>query len=117
MTVHTSNEQNPTHTLQTSGRYSVSLTVDDGTNNSITVKNNLIWATAVQDTLWEEGFESNPYGRIGLHGKRCAWIFLIKIMMLNHLVGGIILLVMVLQMVVTGWLVLEWQVVELLMTG
>ena len=58
----TSSDQNPSHTYNDSGRYTVSLTVSDGTNNSVTTKNNLIWATAVQDTLWEEGFETNPYG-------------------------------------------------------
>ena len=64
-----SNEQNPTHVFTDAGRYSISLTVDDGTNNSITTKNNLIWATAVQDTLYEEGFESTPYGRIDFMGR------------------------------------------------
>ena len=64
-----SNEQNPTHVFADAGRYSISLTVDDGTNNSITTKNNLIWATAVQDTLYEEGFESTPYGRIDFMGR------------------------------------------------
>ena len=58
----TSSDQNPSHTYNDSGRYTVSLTVSDVTNNSVTTKNNLIWATAVQDTLWEEGFETNPYG-------------------------------------------------------
>ena len=64
-----STEQNPTHTFADAGRYSISLTVDDGTNNSVTTKNNLIWATAVQDTLYEEGFESTPYGRIDFMGR------------------------------------------------
>ena len=64
-----SNEQNPTHVFADAGRYTISLTVDDGTNNSITTKNNLIWATAVQDTLYEEGFESTPYGRIDFMGR------------------------------------------------
>ena len=64
-----STEQNPTHTFADAGRYSISLTVDDGTNNSITTKNNLIWATAVQDTLYEEGFESAPYGRADFMGR------------------------------------------------
>ena len=64
-----STEQNPTHTFADAGRYSISLTVDDGTNNSITTKNNLIWATAVQDTLYEEGFESTPYGRADFMGR------------------------------------------------
>ena len=64
-----SNEQNPTHVFTDAGRYTISLTVDDGTNNSITTKNNLIWATAVQDTLYEEGFESTPYGRIDFMGR------------------------------------------------
>ena len=38
---------------------------------------------------------------------------LMQIMMLNHLVGGIILLVMVLHLIVIGWQVLEWQEVGL----
>ena len=33
-----SNEQNPTHVFADAGRYTISLTVDDGTNNSITLK-------------------------------------------------------------------------------
>ena len=41
---------------------------------------------------------------------------LMQIMMLNHLVGGIILLVMVLHLIVIGWQVLEWQEVGLEMT-
>ena len=41
---------------------------------------------------------------------------LMQIMMLNHLVGGIILLVMVLHLIVIGWQVLEWQEVVLQMT-
>ena len=41
---------------------------------------------------------------------------LMQIMMLNHLVGGIILLVMVLHLIVIGWQVLEWQEVGLQMT-
>ena len=41
---------------------------------------------------------------------------LMQIMMLNHLVGGIILLVMVLHLIVIGWQVLEWQEVALQMT-
>ena len=58
----TSTEQNPSHTFTTSGRYSVSLQVGDGSGTDSVSKTNLIWATAVQDTLWEEGFETNPYG-------------------------------------------------------
>ena len=38
----TSSDQNPSHTYNDSGRYTVSLTVSDGTNNSVTTKNNLI---------------------------------------------------------------------------
>ena len=41
---------------------------------------------------------------------------LMQITMLNHLVGGIILLVMVLHLIVIGWQVLEWQEVGLQMT-
>ena len=58
----TSTEQNPTHTFTSSGRYSISLQVGDGSGTDSVAKTNLIWATAVQDTLWEEGFETNPYG-------------------------------------------------------
>ena len=58
----TSTLQSPTHTFTSAGRYTVSLTVSDGTNSSITTKNNLIWATSQQDNLWGEGFEVWPYG-------------------------------------------------------
>ena len=58
----TSAEQSPTHTYTASGKYNVSLQVNDGSASDSVAKTNLIWATAVQDTLWEEGFETNPYG-------------------------------------------------------
>ena len=58
----TSTDQSPTHTYNTSGQFNVSLSISDGTSSDTTTKNNVIWATAVQDTLWEEGFETNPYG-------------------------------------------------------
>ena len=58
----TSSDQSPSHTYTASGQYNVALTVSDGTNSDTTTKNNIIWATAQQDTLWEEGFETNPYG-------------------------------------------------------
>ena len=58
----TSTEQSPSHTFQSSGRYSVSLQVSDGSSTDNVAKSNLIWVTAQQDTLWEEGFETNPYG-------------------------------------------------------
>ena len=57
----TSTEANPTHTYNDAGRYSVSLTVGDGTNTVNTTKTNLIWATSAQDNLWGEGFEVWPY--------------------------------------------------------
>ena len=77
------NEQNPTHVFTDAGRYTISLTVDDGTNNSITTKNNLIWATAVQDTLYEEDLnlrlmaELILWEEILIHG-----VLIMKIMML-----------------------------------
>jgi PKD repeat protein len=58
----TSTLQSPTHTFTAAGRYTVSLTVSDGTNSSVTTKTNLIWATSQQDNLWGEGFEVWPYG-------------------------------------------------------
>ena len=58
----TSTDQSPTHTYNTSGQFNVSLSISDGTSSDTTTKNNVIWATAVQDTLWEEGFETNPFG-------------------------------------------------------
>ncbi|MED5451673.1 MAG: PKD domain-containing protein [Candidatus Neomarinimicrobiota bacterium] len=58
----TSTDQSPSHTYTASGQYNVSLTVSDGTNSTNTTKNNLIWATAQQDIIWEEQFETNPYG-------------------------------------------------------
>ena len=58
----TSSDQSPSHIYTASGQYNVALTISDGTNSDTTTKNNIIWATAQQDTLWEEGFETNPYG-------------------------------------------------------
>ena len=58
----TSDAQSPTHIYTAAGQYNVALTISDGTNSDTTTKNNIIWATAQQDTLWEEGFETNPYG-------------------------------------------------------
>ena len=58
----TSSDQSPSHTYTAAGQYDVALTVSDGTNSDTTTKNNIIWATAQQDMLWEEGFETNPYG-------------------------------------------------------
>ena len=58
----TSSDQSPSHIYTASGQYDVALTISDGTNSDTTTKNNIIWATAQQDTLWEEGFETNPYG-------------------------------------------------------
>ena len=58
----TSADQSPSHTYATAGQFNVSLSVGDGTNSDSVTKNNVIWATAEQDTLWEEGFETNPYG-------------------------------------------------------
>ena len=40
----------------------MSLQVGDCSATDSVAKTDLIWATAVQDTLWEEGFETNPYG-------------------------------------------------------
>ena len=65
----TSTVQSPQHTFNDAGRYTISLTVSDGTNNSVTTKNNLIWATTVQDTLYDEGFESSPYDRVDIFGR------------------------------------------------
>ena len=70
----TSTEQNPTHTFTSSGRYSISLQVGDGSGTDSVAKTNLIWATAVQDTLWEEGFETNPYG--WADGRRDIYAFI-----------------------------------------
>ena len=58
----TSAEQSPSHIYTSSGQYNVGLTVSDGSNSDVVTKNNIIWATAQQDILWEEGFETNPYG-------------------------------------------------------
>ena len=58
----TSSDQSPSHIYTAAGQYNVALTISDGTNSDTTTKNNIIWATAQQDTLWEEGFETNPYG-------------------------------------------------------
>ena len=58
----TSTDQSPAHTYTTSGQFNVELSISDGTSSDTVTKNNVIWATAVQDTLWEEGFETNPYG-------------------------------------------------------
>ena len=58
----TSADQSPSHTYATAGQFNVSLSVGDGTNSDSVTKNNVIWATAEQDILWEEGFETNPYG-------------------------------------------------------
>ena len=55
-------EQSPSHIYTSTGQFNVSLSVGDGTNSDAVTKNNIIWATAQQDTLWEEGFETNPYG-------------------------------------------------------
>ena len=58
----TSADQSPSHTYAAAGQFNVSLSVGDGTNSDSVTKNNIIWATAEQDILWEEGFETNPYG-------------------------------------------------------
>jgi len=58
----TSTDQSPSHTYAIAGQFNVSLSVGDGTNSDSVTKNNIIWATAEQDILWEEGFETNPYG-------------------------------------------------------
>jgi len=67
----TSTDQSPSHTYTASGKYNVSLSVSDGTNTNSTTKNEIVWATAEQDILWEEGFETNPYfwadGRRDVH--------------------------------------------------
>ena len=67
----TSSDQSPSHIYAAAGQYDVALTISDGTNSDTTTKNNIIWATAQQDTLWEEGFETNPYswgdGRRDVH--------------------------------------------------
>ena len=65
----TSTEQSPSHTFATAGKYTVSLQVTDGTSNDSESKTDLVWATAVQDTLYEEGFESVPYGRVDFMGR------------------------------------------------
>ena len=49
----TSTEQSPSHTFATAGKYTVSLQVTDGTSNDSESKTDLVWATAVQDTLYE----------------------------------------------------------------
>ena len=67
----TSTDQSPSHTYTAAGKYNVSLSISDGTNSDSTTKNEIIWATAEQDILWEEGFETNPYfwadGRRDVH--------------------------------------------------
>jgi PKD repeat protein len=67
----TSTDQSPSHTYTAAGKYNVSLSVSDGTNSDNTTKNEIVWATAEQDILWEEGFETNPYfwadGRRDVH--------------------------------------------------
>ena len=67
----TSTDQSPSHTYTAAGKYNVSLSISDGTNSDNTTKNEIVWATAEQDILWEEGFETNPYfwadGRRDVH--------------------------------------------------
>ena len=67
----TSTDQSPSHTYTAAGKYNVSLSISDGTNSDSTTKNEIVWATAEQDILWEEGFETNPYfwadGRRDVH--------------------------------------------------
>ena len=53
----TSSDQSPTHTYTSAGSYSISLTISDGSNSDTLVKNNSIFVTSVQDTLWVDGFE------------------------------------------------------------
>ena len=65
----TSTEQSPSHTFASAGKYTVSLQVTDGSSNDNEAKTDLVWATAVQDTLYEEGFESTPYGRVDFMGR------------------------------------------------
>ena len=67
----TSTDQSPSHTYTAAGKYNVSLSISDGTSSDSTTKNEIVWATAEQDILWEEGFETNPYfwadGRRDVH--------------------------------------------------
>ena len=54
----TSTVASPTNTFASPGTYSVSLTVSDGSATDTVTKNNLIFVTSVQDTLWSDGFEN-----------------------------------------------------------
>ena len=58
----TSSDSSPSHTFASAGKYNVTLQISDGSSTDSITKTDLIWATAQQDTLWEEGFETNPYG-------------------------------------------------------
>jgi PKD repeat protein len=66
-----STEQSPTHTFNNPGKYNISLQVSDGNTSDIELKSELIWATAAQDTLWEEGVETTLWsfadGRRDIH--------------------------------------------------
>ena len=71
-----SSDQNPTHTYTSAGSYSVSLTVSDGTNSDTLVKNNSIFVTSVQDTLWTDGFEEcfgDSYPLNGRNNYQWTW--------------------------------------------
>jgi hypothetical protein len=54
----TSSEESPVYTYNTPGNFSVSLTINDGSSTNTITKDNIIFATTVQDTLWSDGFES-----------------------------------------------------------
>jgi len=71
----TSTDQSPSHTYTTAGQFNVTLSVGDGTNSDSVTKNNVVWATAQQDTLWVDGFEScfESYPRNGRENYRWIW--------------------------------------------
>ena len=72
----TSTVQSPVHTYTTAGQFNVSLTVglNSGSSDNVT-KNNVVWATAQQDTLWVDGFESSgeSYPRNGRNNYSWTW--------------------------------------------
>ncbi len=71
----TSTDQSPTHTFTTTGRFNVELSISDGTSNDSVIKNDVIWVTSQQDTLWVDGFEScfESYPRNGRDNYRWIW--------------------------------------------
>ncbi len=70
-----STDQNPTHIYNSAGTFSISLNVGDGNATDVVTKNNSIFVTSVQDTLWSDGFEScfESYPRNGRGNYGWTW--------------------------------------------